>query len=103
MIGVGCGDTDLISLEAISYTARADAFVCAADVKQRFAKHMGNKPILLDMYDFGPRYKAGYYGGERIVAANLDGLLKTADKEPEKLLWMIYVGPCLSPDAKLVY
>jgi precorrin-2 methylase len=27
MIGVGCGDTDLISLEAISYTARADALV----------------------------------------------------------------------------
>jgi precorrin-4 methylase len=54
IIGVGCGDTDLITLEAISYMARADAFVCPPDIRGRFSKYMGNKPVLLDLYEFVP-------------------------------------------------
>jgi precorrin-4 methylase len=48
IIGVGCGDTSLLTLEAISYIGKADAFLCTEDIKNRFAKYMGNKPVLFD-------------------------------------------------------
>jgi precorrin-4 methylase/DMSO/TMAO reductase YedYZ molybdopterin-dependent catalytic subunit len=48
VIGVGCGDTNLLTLEAISYMGKADVFVCAEDIKKRFSKYMGDKPILFD-------------------------------------------------------
>jgi precorrin-4 methylase len=48
IIGVGCADTNLITLEAISYMGRADCFVCPEDIQKRFAKYMGNKPVLFD-------------------------------------------------------
>jgi len=48
IIGVGCADTSLVTLEAISYMAKADVFLCPEDIKNRFAKYMGNKPILFD-------------------------------------------------------
>lgn len=54
VIGMGCGDTNLISLEAISYMAKADEFVCPPDIKDRFAKYIGDKPVLLDIYKFAP-------------------------------------------------
>ena len=54
IIGLGCGDTNLISLEAISHMATADAFVCPPDIKKRFGKYMGDKPVLLNIYDFAP-------------------------------------------------
>jgi precorrin-4 methylase/DMSO/TMAO reductase YedYZ molybdopterin-dependent catalytic subunit len=50
IIGVGCADTHLITLEAISVMGKADAFVCPEDIQKRFAKYMGNKPILLDPF-----------------------------------------------------
>jgi precorrin-4 methylase len=40
----------LITLEAISAMGKADAFVCPEDIKKRFAKYMGNKPVLLDPF-----------------------------------------------------
>ena len=48
IIGVGCADTSLITLEAISYMGKADAFLCSEDIQKRFAKYIGNKPILFD-------------------------------------------------------
>jgi precorrin-4 methylase len=54
VIGTGSGDTNLISLEAISYMAKADVFVCPPDIRKNFAKYMGDKPILFDLYEFGP-------------------------------------------------
>ncbi len=54
VIGVGCGDTSLITLEAISYMAKANAFICPEDIKKRFAKYMGDKPVLFDMYEYMP-------------------------------------------------
>jgi precorrin-4 methylase len=48
VIGVGCADTNLITLEAISTMGKADVFVCPEDIKNRFAKYMGNKPVLFD-------------------------------------------------------
>ncbi len=54
VIGIGSGDTNLVSVEAISYMARADVFVCPPDINDRFAKYMGGKPILFNLYDFAP-------------------------------------------------
>jgi len=54
VIGVGCGDTDLITLDAISTMAGVDAFVCPPDIQKQFSKYMGNKPVLLNLYDFVP-------------------------------------------------
>ena len=54
IVGVGCGDTNLITLEAVSHMAEADAFVCSKDIQKRFSKYMGNKPVLLDLYTFAP-------------------------------------------------
>lgn len=54
VIGVGCGDTNLISLEAVSRMAEADAYVCPPDIRKRFARYMGNKPVLFDLYEFAP-------------------------------------------------
>jgi len=54
VIGVGCGDTDLITLEAISHMARADVFVSPPDIRTQFSKYMGNKPVLVNLYEFVP-------------------------------------------------
>lgn len=53
-IGIGCGDTDLITMEAVSAMADADTFICPKDIEKRFAKYMGGKPVLMDLYDFIP-------------------------------------------------
>lgn len=54
IIGVGCGDTDLITLEAVSRMAAMDTFVCPPDIAKRFAKYMVNKAILMDLYTLAP-------------------------------------------------
>jgi precorrin-4 methylase len=48
IIGIGCADTSLISLEAISYMGKSDVFVSTEDISKRFTKYMGNKPVLFD-------------------------------------------------------
>jgi precorrin-4 methylase len=48
IIGVGPGDTDLITLEAISALARADELVAPEDIAKRFAPYLGDKPVLFD-------------------------------------------------------
>jgi precorrin-2 methylase len=54
VIGTGSGDTNLISLEAISCMAKANVFICPPDIRKNFAKYMGEKPVLFDLYEFGP-------------------------------------------------
>ncbi|MEZ4600816.1 MAG: SAM-dependent methyltransferase [Syntrophotaleaceae bacterium] len=48
VIGVGPGDTDLITLEAIGALARADVLVAPEDIQKRFAPYLGGKPVLFD-------------------------------------------------------
>jgi precorrin-4 methylase/DMSO/TMAO reductase YedYZ molybdopterin-dependent catalytic subunit len=48
VIGVGCADTNLITLEALSCMGKADVFLSPDDITKRFKKYMGNKPILFD-------------------------------------------------------
>ena len=54
IIGMGSGDTNLITMEAVSTMAEADVFICPDDIKERFSKYLGDKPILLDIYEFAP-------------------------------------------------
>ncbi len=56
IIGVGCGDTDLLTLEAVSAMAAADVFICTDDIKNRFAKYIGDKPVLYDPLLTLPHY-----------------------------------------------
>ena len=48
IIGIGCADTSLITLEAISFMGKSDVFVSTEDIAKRFAKYMENKPVLFD-------------------------------------------------------
>jgi len=48
IIGIGCADANLITLEAISYMGKTDCFICPKDIQERFAKYMGNKTVLFD-------------------------------------------------------
>lgn len=53
-IGLGSGDTDLVTVEAVTAMARADAFIAPPDLAKRFRKYMGDKPVMLDFYEFIP-------------------------------------------------
>jgi len=48
IIGTGCGDTSLLTLDAISYMAKADYFICPDDIKSRFGHYMSGKPVLFN-------------------------------------------------------
>ena len=56
IIGVGCGDTDLITRDALSAMAKADLFVCTGDIASRFRTYMGGKPVLFDPLMTIPNY-----------------------------------------------
>jgi precorrin-4 methylase len=61
IIGFGCGDTSLITLEAITHMGRAQAFVAASEFSDRFSKYMGDKPILFDPFtSWEPVYKKNH-------------------------------------------
>jgi precorrin-4 methylase len=63
IIGVGCGDTGLITLEAISYMGKAGAFVASGNFAERFSKYIGNKPVLFDPFtNWEPVYKKNHPG-----------------------------------------
>jgi precorrin-2 methylase len=55
IIGIGSGDTNLITMEAVSAMGEADVFICPDDIKKRFGKYMGEKPVLMDIYEYAPR------------------------------------------------
>ena len=74
VIGVGCGDTDLITLEAVSTMAGIDVFVCPPDIQKQFSKYMGNKPVLLNLYDFVPPVLRKKHPG--LSSEELETLLK---------------------------
>jgi precorrin-4 methylase len=63
VIGVGCGDTSLITLEAISHMGKAGAFVGGQFITDRFSKYMGGKPVLFDPFtSWEPVYKKKHPG-----------------------------------------
>lgn len=48
VIGMGCGDSNLLTLEALDALAQADVLVAPKDLQKRFAAFLGNKPVLFD-------------------------------------------------------
>lgn len=50
LISVGCADTSLLTLEAISYLNKADAVVCSEDIAKRYAFYIGHRPVLFDPF-----------------------------------------------------
>ncbi len=84
VIGVGCGDTDLITLDAISHMAGADVFVCPPDIKKQFSKYMGNKPVLLNLYDFVPPVLRKKHPG--LSSEDLETLLKKEQAGAAKVI-----------------
>jgi precorrin-4 methylase len=50
IISVGCADTSLLTLEAISYLNKTDAVVASEDIYQRYAFYIGHRPVLFDPF-----------------------------------------------------
>lgn len=50
LISVGCADTSLLTLEAISYLNKADAVVASEDIVKRYAFYIGHRPVLFDPF-----------------------------------------------------
>jgi precorrin-4 methylase len=48
IIGMGPGDTDLMTSEALTYLAKADVLVSPEDISTRFAPYLSGKPVLFD-------------------------------------------------------
>ncbi len=46
IIGVGPGDTNLITPEALSYIGKSDALICPEDISRRFEVYLAGKEIL---------------------------------------------------------
>jgi DMSO/TMAO reductase YedYZ molybdopterin-dependent catalytic subunit len=51
IISVGCADTSLLTMEAISYLNKADAVVCSEDIATRYAFYIGHRPVLFDPFE----------------------------------------------------
>ncbi|MBN2321460.1 MAG: hypothetical protein JXR49_20445 [Acidobacteria bacterium] len=101
-IGVGSGDTDLVTMEAVTAMARADAFICPPDIKKRFGKYMGDKPVLLDIYDYiAPVMKKRYpeLSREELVKkvennwVEIADLIKTGLKKGKNVAILDYGDP----------
>jgi precorrin-4 methylase len=104
VIGVGCGDTSLITLEAISYMAKASAFICPEDIKKRFAKYMGDKPVLFDMYEYMPHTHKNQNPGLSAQELNLQvkekqsaaiGLINDLMKKNQSVALLDYGDPTI--------
>ncbi|OEU62491.1 MAG: hypothetical protein BA870_01235 [Desulfuromonadales bacterium C00003094] len=50
VIGVGPGDTSMITLEALSALARADAVAAPGDIQRRYARYLTGKELLFDPF-----------------------------------------------------
>lgn len=50
VISVGCADTSLLTLEAISYLNKADVVVASDDIAKRYAFYIGHRPVLFDPF-----------------------------------------------------
>lgn len=48
VIGMGCGDTDLLTLEALDALAQADVLVAPKDIQKRYAPYLVGKPVIFD-------------------------------------------------------
>jgi precorrin-2 methylase len=57
VVGVGCGDPNLLTNEAISIIGKADLFVGKDDYQKRYAGYIAGKPVLFDPFMQLARYQ----------------------------------------------
>lgn len=58
IISMGCGDTSLLTLEAISAMGKVDAFIASDYQIKQFSRYMDGKPLLFDpMLNYEPRFR----------------------------------------------
>jgi precorrin-4/cobalt-precorrin-4 C11-methyltransferase len=57
VVGVGCGDPNLLTNEAISIMGKADAFIGKDDYQKTFAGYIAGKPVLFDPFLQLARYQ----------------------------------------------
>ncbi|MBU1274837.1 MAG: hypothetical protein KJ720_05625 [Proteobacteria bacterium] len=48
VIGMGCGDSDLLTLQALDALSQADVLVAPKDIQKRFAPFLAGKPVIFD-------------------------------------------------------
>lgn len=104
IIGIGCGDPALITREAISEMARADCFICADDIRRRFARYLDGRPVLFDPLMARPHYYRTLHPGvpdeevKRITREtaeqNIDALRRALDAG-KSVAYLEYGDPSL--------
>ncbi|RJX34931.1 MAG: hypothetical protein C4525_05760 [Desulfarculus sp.] len=55
VIGMGCGDTSLLTLDALSRLAQAEVLVAPKDIEKRFAFYLRGKQVLFDPMAVGKK------------------------------------------------
>lgn len=67
VIGVGCGDSKLLTLKALAAIDAADALVVPKDIQKRFAFYLQGKPVLFDPMAAArrPFNKKGLHGDQK--------------------------------------
>lgn len=58
VIGVGPGDSSMLTLQSISAIAAADSFIASADIVERFGLYLAGRPVLYDPLECSSRYMA---------------------------------------------
>lgn len=59
VVGMGAGDTSLLTLEGISTIAKADVIIAPRDIEKRFAKYLSDRPLLFNTLDGVEKNKDG--------------------------------------------
>jgi Precorrin-4 methylase len=84
IMGMGCGDTSLLTMDTLFYLARADAFICPDEMRTRFFRYIGEKPVLFNQKDYMERVFKNNH-----PELSQDELRKSLKAEREKALTMV--------------
>jgi precorrin-4 methylase len=104
VVGVGSGDTRLLTLEGVSVLGKVEAFACDPELAGRFARYMGNKPVLFNpLENMAPHYAMTHSGvsleeAGRITAGLRDEsvrLMKKALAEGKNVALLEYGDPTI--------
>jgi precorrin-4 methylase len=104
VVGVGSGDSDLLTLEGLSVFGKAQAFVCDQELTSRFGRYMGNKPVLYNpLENMAPYYAMTHPGmsleeAEKIVPGLREESvrkMRTALEQGKDVAFLEYGDPTL--------
>lgn len=63
VISMGCGDSGLLTLEALAHLGKVDAFIASEGMVKQFARYLGDKPVLFDpMLNYEPIFRKNHPG-----------------------------------------